>query len=126
MALCRCRCCIGDTLLVALVDGARTWAARRRAAVTYPSQPPGHPLVFADLLLKGWQRGVVAAAVRSHGARARAATAVTRHPRLLTRTETAIVAARVAPTLEAFVTYLVDQSLIAAPVPVDDLFVPTY
>jgi 4,5-dihydroxyphthalate decarboxylase len=30
------------------------------------------------------------------------------------------------PTLEAFVTYLVDQSLIAAPVPVDDLFVPTY
>jgi 4,5-dihydroxyphthalate decarboxylase len=27
------------------------------------------------------------------------------------------------PTLEAFVTYLVDQSLIAAPVPVDDLFV---
>jgi 4,5-dihydroxyphthalate decarboxylase len=30
------------------------------------------------------------------------------------------------PTLEAFVTYLVDQSLIAAPVAVDDLFVPTY
>ena len=30
------------------------------------------------------------------------------------------------PTLEAFVTYLVDQSLIAAPVSVDDLFVPTY
>src|SRR5262249_49286666 len=30
------------------------------------------------------------------------------------------------PTLEAFVTYLTDQSLIAAPVPVDDLFVPTY
>jgi 4,5-dihydroxyphthalate decarboxylase len=30
------------------------------------------------------------------------------------------------PTLEAFVGYLVDQSLIAAPVPVDDLFVPTY
>ncbi len=30
------------------------------------------------------------------------------------------------PTLEAFVTYLQDQSLIAAPVPVDDLFVPTY
>ena len=30
------------------------------------------------------------------------------------------------PTLEAFMTYLVDQSLIAAPVPVDDLFVPTY
>ncbi len=29
-------------------------------------------------------------------------------------------------TLEALVTYLVDQSLIAAPVPVDDLFVPTY
>jgi 4,5-dihydroxyphthalate decarboxylase len=29
------------------------------------------------------------------------------------------------PTLEAFVTYLVDQSLIAAPVPVDDLFVAT-
>jgi 4,5-dihydroxyphthalate decarboxylase len=29
------------------------------------------------------------------------------------------------PTLEAFVTYLVDQSLIAAPVPVDDLFVVT-
>ena len=29
------------------------------------------------------------------------------------------------PTLEAFVTYLTDQSLIAAPVPVDDLFVPT-
>ena len=29
------------------------------------------------------------------------------------------------PTLEAFVTYLVDQSLIAAPVSVDDLFVPT-
>jgi len=28
------------------------------------------------------------------------------------------------PTLEAFVTYLTDQSLIAAPVPVDDLFVP--
>jgi 4,5-dihydroxyphthalate decarboxylase len=27
------------------------------------------------------------------------------------------------PTLEAFITYLVDQSLIAAPVPVDDLFV---
>jgi 4,5-dihydroxyphthalate decarboxylase len=30
------------------------------------------------------------------------------------------------PTLEAFMTYLTDQSLIAAPVPVDDLFVPTY
>jgi 4,5-dihydroxyphthalate decarboxylase len=30
------------------------------------------------------------------------------------------------PTLEALVTYLVDQSLIAAPVPVDDLFVKTY
>ena len=30
------------------------------------------------------------------------------------------------PTLEAFVTYLTDQSLIAAPVPVDDLFVPTF
>src|SRR5262249_46990735 len=30
------------------------------------------------------------------------------------------------PTLEAFVTYLVDQSLIGAPVRVDDLFVPTY
>ncbi|HEY7246407.1 MAG TPA: ABC transporter substrate-binding protein [Xanthobacteraceae bacterium] len=30
------------------------------------------------------------------------------------------------PTLEAFVGYLQDQSLIAAPVPVDDLFVPTY
>src|SRR5215471_13955446 len=30
------------------------------------------------------------------------------------------------PTLEAFVTYLTDQSLIAAPVAVDDLFVPTY
>ncbi|HEY7665341.1 MAG TPA: hypothetical protein VH934_19660, partial [Xanthobacteraceae bacterium] len=30
------------------------------------------------------------------------------------------------PTLEAFVTYLMDQSLIAAPVPVDDLFVPTH
>jgi 4,5-dihydroxyphthalate decarboxylase len=30
------------------------------------------------------------------------------------------------PTLEALVTYLVDQSLIAAPVPVDDLFVPTH
>jgi 4,5-dihydroxyphthalate decarboxylase len=30
------------------------------------------------------------------------------------------------PTLEAFVTYLVDQSLIAGSVSVDDLFVPTY
>jgi hypothetical protein len=30
------------------------------------------------------------------------------------------------PTLEAFVTYLTDQSLIAAPVPIDDLFVPTH
>jgi len=30
------------------------------------------------------------------------------------------------PTLDAFVTYLQDQSLIAVPVPVDDLFVPTY
>ncbi len=30
------------------------------------------------------------------------------------------------PTLEAFVTYLQDQSLIAAPVAVDDLFVPTF
>jgi 4,5-dihydroxyphthalate decarboxylase len=30
------------------------------------------------------------------------------------------------PTLEAFMQYLTDQSLIAAPVPVDDLFVPTY
>jgi len=30
------------------------------------------------------------------------------------------------PTLEALVQYLADQSLIAAPVPVDDLFVPTY
>jgi 4,5-dihydroxyphthalate decarboxylase len=30
------------------------------------------------------------------------------------------------PTLEAFVTYLQDQALIAAPVPVDDLFVPTF
>jgi 4,5-dihydroxyphthalate decarboxylase len=30
------------------------------------------------------------------------------------------------PTLEAFITYLQDQSLIAAPVAVDDLFVPTY
>jgi 4,5-dihydroxyphthalate decarboxylase len=29
-------------------------------------------------------------------------------------------------TLEALVTYLVDQSLIAAPIAVDDLFVPTY
>jgi 4,5-dihydroxyphthalate decarboxylase len=29
------------------------------------------------------------------------------------------------PTLEAFITYLVDQSLIAAPVRVDDLFLPT-
>ncbi len=29
-------------------------------------------------------------------------------------------------TLEALVTYLVDQDLIAEPVPVDDLFVPTY
>jgi 4,5-dihydroxyphthalate decarboxylase len=30
------------------------------------------------------------------------------------------------PTLDALVQYLADQSLIAAPVPVDDLFVPTY
>ncbi len=30
------------------------------------------------------------------------------------------------PTLEALVQYLADQSLIDAPVPVDDLFVPTY
>ncbi|MFL6975526.1 MAG: ABC transporter substrate-binding protein [Xanthobacteraceae bacterium] len=30
------------------------------------------------------------------------------------------------PTLEALVQYLADQSLIAAPVPVDDLFLPTY
>ena len=30
------------------------------------------------------------------------------------------------PTLEAFMTYMTDQSLIAAPVAVDDLFVPTY
>jgi 4,5-dihydroxyphthalate decarboxylase len=30
------------------------------------------------------------------------------------------------PTLEALVTYLVDQHLIAKPVPVDDLFVPVY
>jgi 4,5-dihydroxyphthalate decarboxylase len=30
------------------------------------------------------------------------------------------------PTLEALVTYLVDQHLIAKPVKVDDLFVPTY
>jgi 4,5-dihydroxyphthalate decarboxylase len=30
------------------------------------------------------------------------------------------------PTLEALVQYLTDQSLIGAPVPVDDLFVPTY
>jgi len=30
------------------------------------------------------------------------------------------------PTLEALVTYLADQALIAKPVPVDDLFVPTY
>jgi len=30
------------------------------------------------------------------------------------------------PTLEALVQYLADQHLIAAPVPVDDLFVPTY
>ncbi len=30
------------------------------------------------------------------------------------------------PTLEAFMKYLTDQSLIAAPVPIDDLFVPTY
>ena len=30
------------------------------------------------------------------------------------------------PTLEAFVTYLTDQSLIAAPVPIDELFAPTY
>ncbi len=30
------------------------------------------------------------------------------------------------PTLEAFVTYLVDQSLIAGKIPVDDLFVPTH
>ncbi|MGE0036620.1 MAG: ABC transporter substrate-binding protein [Xanthobacteraceae bacterium] len=30
------------------------------------------------------------------------------------------------PTLEAFMKYLTDQSLIAAPVPVDDLFVPIY
>ncbi len=30
------------------------------------------------------------------------------------------------PTLEAFVTYLKDQALIAEPVPVDDLFVPTF
>jgi 4,5-dihydroxyphthalate decarboxylase len=30
------------------------------------------------------------------------------------------------PTLAALVQYLADQSLIAAPVPVDDLFVPTY
>ena len=29
-------------------------------------------------------------------------------------------------TLEALVTFLVDQHLIAAPVKVDDLFVPTY
>jgi 4,5-dihydroxyphthalate decarboxylase len=29
------------------------------------------------------------------------------------------------PTLEAFMTYMTDQSLITAPVPVDDLFVPT-
>ncbi|MFM9997973.1 MAG: hypothetical protein ACKVP1_03600 [Burkholderiaceae bacterium] len=29
-------------------------------------------------------------------------------------------------TLEALMTYLVDQSLIAAPIPVDDLFVPTF
>jgi 4,5-dihydroxyphthalate decarboxylase len=29
-------------------------------------------------------------------------------------------------TLEALMTYLVDQSIIAAPIPVDDLFVPTY
>jgi 4,5-dihydroxyphthalate decarboxylase len=30
------------------------------------------------------------------------------------------------PTLEALVTYLVDQHLVAEPMPVDDLFVPTY
>ena len=29
-------------------------------------------------------------------------------------------------TLEALMTYLVDQSLIAAPIPVDDLFVPAF
>ena len=29
-------------------------------------------------------------------------------------------------TLEALVTYLVDQDLIAEPVPIDDLFIPTY
>jgi 4,5-dihydroxyphthalate decarboxylase len=30
------------------------------------------------------------------------------------------------PTLEALVRYLVEQSLIKAPIPVDDLFVPIY
>jgi 4,5-dihydroxyphthalate decarboxylase len=30
------------------------------------------------------------------------------------------------PTLNAFITYLIDQGLIASPVAVDDLFVPTY
>ena len=29
-------------------------------------------------------------------------------------------------TLEALMTYLVDQSIIATPIPVDDLFVPTF
>ena len=30
------------------------------------------------------------------------------------------------PTLEALVRYLTEQSLIKAPIPVDDLFVPIY
>jgi 4,5-dihydroxyphthalate decarboxylase len=30
------------------------------------------------------------------------------------------------PTLEALVTYLADQHIIAAPLPVDELFVPTH
>jgi 5-oxoprolinase (ATP-hydrolysing) len=49
----------------------------------------------------GRERHVAAAAARL-GVPARAASDVAAHPRLLARTETAVVAARVAPTLEAF------------------------
>jgi 5-oxoprolinase (ATP-hydrolysing) len=57
------------------------------------------------------REAAIAAELRARGYAATAASEIARHPRLLTRTETACVHARIAPTLRAFV----DDATLSAP-----------
>ncbi|MFM7052399.1 MAG: hydantoinase/oxoprolinase family protein, partial [Planctomycetota bacterium] len=58
---------------------------------------------LAHALVDGGREAEVAASLSACGVPAVAASQIAPHPRLLTRTETAVVSARVAPALEAFV-----------------------